>query len=258
MGETDIITCDPLVKESKMDMSSYQFVNTLAQCYEANAQLQGGTGAVAGGGTDYYSMQYPSCYSPATQGYTGAGGYSSMMTGGTGAGSGGTTATTPHTHSEYAPASSSSTSLSGPTSSRRSPGPGVGGAASGGVTPAPLTTANVSCKYQDSNVGSPQDLSTTSSGGTPQPGGMPGGLKSPESDIEDDDPTSPMSPDPKEGASSSATSTKKEDSKSTPPQIYPWMKRVHLGQSKYLFCCYRHSAFAFAYKSALKSIKDLT
>ena len=30
-----------------MDMSSYQFVNTLAQCYEANAQLQGG--AVPGG-----------------------------------------------------------------------------------------------------------------------------------------------------------------------------------------------------------------
>ena len=30
-----------------MDMSSYQFVNTLAQCYEANAQLQGG--GVAGG-----------------------------------------------------------------------------------------------------------------------------------------------------------------------------------------------------------------
>ena len=76
-----------------MDMSSYQFVNTLAQCYEANAQLQGGAvpggetkyldnpkwncqcvlfaaGGVAGGGTDYYGMQYPSCYSPATQGYS--------------------------------------------------------------------------------------------------------------------------------------------------------------------------------------------
>ena len=216
-------------------MSSYQFVNTLAQCYEANAQLQGGAGGVAGGGTDYYSMQYPSCYSPATQGYTGAG-YSSMM----GSAGGGAPSQPPPTHPEYAPASSSSTSLSAPTSSRRSPGPGVGGAGGGaggggGVTPAPLTTANVSCKYQDSNVGSPQDLSTTSSGGTPQPGGMPGGLKSPDSDIEDSDPTSPMSPDPKEGgASSSATSTKKEDSKSTPPQIYPWMKRVHLGQSKWI------------------------
>ena len=63
------------------------------------------------------------------------------------------------------------------------------------------------------------------------------GLKSPDSDIEDSEPTSPLSPDPKGegGASSSATSTKKEDSKSTPPQIYPWMKRVHLGQSKLLF-----------------------
>ena len=47
-----------------MDMSSYQFVNTLAQCYEANAQLQGGTAPPP---QDYYSMQYPNCYSPATQ-----------------------------------------------------------------------------------------------------------------------------------------------------------------------------------------------
>ena len=101
------------------------------------------SGAVAGAGTDYYSMQYPSCYSPATQGYTGASGYPSMMGG---AAASTPTAQPPHTHSEYAPASSSSTSLSGPTSSRRSPGPGVGGGGGptgGGVTPAPLTTANV-------------------------------------------------------------------------------------------------------------------
>ena len=121
----------------------------------------------------------------------------------------------------------------------RSPQASLGGGGNTGpVTPAPLTTANVgSCKYADSNVGSPQDLSTTSSGGTPQPPGMGPGLKSPDSDIEDSEPTSPLSPDPKGegGASSSATSTKKEDSKSTPPQIYPWMKRVHLGQSKLLF-----------------------
>ena len=128
------------------------------------------------------------------------------------------------------PAPSSHLSLSS-----RSPQASLGG---GSVTPGPLTTANVgSCKYADSNVGSPQDLSTTSSGGTPQPPGMGPGLKSPDSDIEDSEPTSPLSPDPKGegGASSSATSTKKEDSKSTPPQIYPWMKRVHLGQSKLLF-----------------------
>ena len=220
-----------------MDMSSYQFVNTLAQCYEANAQLQGSSaaGVATGAAADYYGMQYPNCYSPATQGYqgaAGAAGYTNMMNTAPSTGA----ASTQPPPLEYAPTSSSTTSLSThtPSSSRRSPGPGAAGAGGGG-TPAPLTTANVACKYQDSNVGSPQDLSTTSSGGgTPHPGGMPGGLKSPDSDIEDDDdPTSPMSPGDKEGgASSSATSTKKEDSKSTPPQIYPWMKRVHLGQSK--------------------------
>ena len=46
-----------------MDMSSYQFVNTLAQCYEANAQLQGAGAAAAGSvgaataPQDYYNMQ---------------------------------------------------------------------------------------------------------------------------------------------------------------------------------------------------------
>ena len=157
------------------------------------------------------------------QGY--AGQYTSMMG-----------ATAPHSGTEYPPASSSTSAAARP----RSPQASLGGAGNGPVTPsapltAPLTTANVgSCKYADSNVGSPQDLSTTSSGGTPQPPGMGSGLKSPDSDIEDSEPTSPLSPDPKGegGASSSATSTKKEDSKSTPPQIYPWMKRVHLGQSK--------------------------
>merc|ERR1719410_2096330 len=207
-----------------MDMSSYQFVNTLAQCYEANAQLQGAVAAAAGsvGGAtapqDYYNMQYPNCYSPATQGY--AQQYSSMM--GAAAGS----------HDYTPPSSSATLSSSQAASSRRSPGlPSAPSAPS--LTPAPLTQSNLAanCKYTDSNVGSPQDLSTTSSGGTPQPGAMPG-LKSPDSDIEDSEPTSPMSPEEKEGgASSSATSTKKEDSKSTPPQIYPWMKRVHLGQN---------------------------
>ena len=79
-------------------------------------------GGVAGGGTDYYGMQYPSCYSPATQGYTapataagqappgapGAYGGGAMMGGGA----------TPDTQYSHAPPSSSSTSLvSGPPSS---------------------------------------------------------------------------------------------------------------------------------------------
>ena len=63
-------------------------------------------------------------------------------------------------------------------------------------------------------------------------GAGPGGLppKSPESDLEE--PTSPLSPSPSGGSGA-----KKEggDVKSNPPQIYPWMKRVHLGQSKSSF-----------------------
>ena len=217
------LKCNSFFPGLTMDMSSYQFVNTLAQCYEANAQLQGAGAAAAGSvgaGTapqDYYNMQYPNCYSPATQGY--AQQYSSMMG-----------AAASH---DYTPPSSSATLSSSQASARRSPGlPSAPSAPS--LTPAPLTQSNLAanCKYTDSNVGSPQDLSTTSSGGTPQPGAGP---KSPDSDIEDNGPTSPLSPSPGAGASSSATatSTKKEsDTKSSPPQIYPWMKRVHLGQSK--------------------------
>ena len=177
----------------KMDMSSYQFVNTLAQCYEANAQLQGAGAAAAGSvgaataPQDYYNMQYPNCYSPATQqGY--AQQYSSMMG-----------AAASH---DYTPPSSSATLSSSQASARRSPGlPSAPSAPS--LTPAPLTQSNLAanCKYTDSNVGSPQDLSTTSSGGTPQPGAGP---KSPDSDIEDNGPQSPMSPSPGAGASSSA------------------------------------------------------
>merc|ERR1719384_171350 len=121
-------------------MSSYQFVNTLAQCYEANAQLQGGAvpgaGGVAGGGTDYYGMQYPSCYSPATQGYStpaapgqasvaAPGAYPGTMMGpGQAPPPGGPGASSEYSH---APPSSSTTSLvSGPPSSSatrpRSPG----------------------------------------------------------------------------------------------------------------------------------------
>ena len=181
--------------------------------FKAGVTGVGSVGAgttAAGTGQEYYGMQYPSCYSPATQGYAQ---YANMM--------GGSTSTPSQ---EYTPPSSTS-------QSRRSPGllPPASSQTSLGGPPVPPVG---SCKYADSNVGSPQDLSTTSSGGTPQPGAGPGGNppKSPESDFED--PNSPLSPTPSGGA---ASSTKKEDVKSNPPQIYPWMKRVHLGQSK-SFC----------------------
>ena len=255
-----------------MDMSSYQFVNTLAQCYEQAGVVGGLPGAAAGAGAvvtphEYYGMQYPACYSPATQAAAySSHQYASMMTS--------AQQQQQQQQPDYSSPPSSTTALS---HHRRSPVATTGGL--GGLSAAPplgsgplsnllsgsslntsggnntgagLLPQQANCKYADSNVGSPQDLSTNSSGGTPQPpvGGVPhsggGGIgpKSPESELEDDDedeePSSPLSPSP--GASGSGgAATKKEagsgggDSKSNPPQIYPWMKRVHLGQSKSIF-----------------------
>lgn len=250
-------------------MSSYQFVNTLAQCYEQ----AGVGGGVAGAATphEYYGMQYPACYSPATQAYSHQ--YASMM-----AAAPNNTAQQQQQPDYSSPPSTAAAAAAAAAVSlahRRSPvtgglggggglgGPGLppvvgGGLSQSGVGPlgnmvggsggvaAPSTAGSGSlllpqpnCKYADSNVGSPQDLSTNSSGGTPQPGphgggggGGLGGPKSPESELEEDEePSSPLSPSP--GASGSGSATKKEggDSKSNPPQIYPWMKRVHLGQN---------------------------
>ena len=42
-------------------MSSYQFVNTIAQCYAEAGQA---AGAAAATSQDYYNMNYPNCYSP--------------------------------------------------------------------------------------------------------------------------------------------------------------------------------------------------
>ena len=255
-----------------MDMSSYQFVNTLAQCYEqAGVGVVGGLPGSASVATphEYYGMQYPSCYSPATQAAYSSHQYASMMSGG---GPPNPSQQQQQQQPDYSSPPSSATSASAVSlAHRRSPVSAAGGLVGGLSAPPPgggvvgplsnllggsvsVTGGNNSvllpqqpnCKYADSNVGSPQDLSTNSSGGTPQPGphgggglGGLGGPKSPESELEDDDeePSSPLSPSPGASGSSAAAggaTTKKEggDSKSNPPQIYPWMKRVHLGQSK--------------------------
>ena len=56
-------------------MSSYQFVNTLAQCYAENQQ------AAAAQNQDYYNMNYPNCYSPNLANHPQYGQYSMLMSG---------------------------------------------------------------------------------------------------------------------------------------------------------------------------------
>ena len=268
-------------------MSSYQFVNTLAQCY---AEQQNAAAASAGAQTnqqmDYYNMNYPNSYSPNLgQNYNQ---YSLMMSGQAAAAmasmsasvaSGTSEAAT--TYNSMSNAGQQATPQSQQRTSNHSPMNNCANKyeASGGLVPGP--------------GGSPQDLRTSSeTEGTPQP-------KTPSSPSQGSQP--PLSPllssttsnvaasaaasaaaaaaavaaaaaaansstpnnsnssnnvsgsgnsqsaggsggtsgnrSSKQNSSNSASEDGKTSSSSggNPPQIYPWMKRAHLGQSKFPF-----------------------
>lgn len=256
-------------------MSSYQFVNTLAQCYAAEQSGQTGS-ANAQASQDYYNMNYPNCYSPNLAAHAQQyGQYSLMMTGSGGGG--------------------------GAAGSGGGQNPGGGGAADNGFSVAtssqqqqqqqpqqppqqqPTATGQRGSANQSPITssscnrvgGSPQDLSRASDGETPnlcQSTTSLGALQQPKTP---DTPSSPMgtTASPSSG-SKDATSTDRsstggagaggggasscnnnssgsknnkhtgggassdadsegKSSTNNPPQIYPWMKRVHLGQSKF-------------------------
>lgn len=193
-------------------MSSYQFVNSLSSCY-GGQQPGAAAGRVAGEpalpapGADYYSPGggYPGgCYSPG-QGYQ-----------------------------QYPTAQSLAdyTQLQ-PRSSALSPAL---------LPPAPPPVPPA-CKYAESSssagVASPQDLSTAGPGrssplstkpppATPlaSPADKPCTVSSPAS--------STSSTSSQEAGAASGKNSKGGSSGGNPPQIYPWMKRVHLGQSKFI------------------------
>ncbi|GAB6031929.1 hypothetical protein CHUAL_010317 [Chamberlinius hualienensis] len=110
--------------------------------------------------------------------------------------------------------------------------------------PSPVTSIR-SCKYADSNTGSPQDLSTGNTGAN---GNGPGGGH-PVMHHNQHQPTSPRS-HPHHQTQTSQHHHHQQQHHSTgnhtqgsggpggksqfqqnPPQIFPWMKRVHLGQN---------------------------
>lgn len=237
-------------------MSSYQFVNTLAQCYAEQTAAQQASQV----GQEYYNMNYPNCYSPNLTNHSGYGQYSLMMSGqaaaamaagmadyGVTGGSGGLPS---------ASASGSLTNSLSQTGHRRSANQSPTAVIN------QISSSSNNCKYSDSSVGgSPQDLRTSSAGGTPQPSGPNKPSSSPPIS---QSPVSPMTSSAtaaalaavaahqssggqsgSKGSSSTNASTSgggrsggnsgggggDGDGKS-PPQIYPWMKRVHLGQSK--------------------------
>ncbi|XP_059489587.1 homeotic protein Sex combs reduced-like isoform X3 [Neocloeon triangulifer] len=217
-------------------MSSYQFVNSLANCYGGGQQQRAAAATSSAAGPqdqtalaavaavhaaanqDYYGGGYPgaaNCYSPQVSPHYGP--YAPAA------------ASTPQTHpsltqggtaAEYNPqlaAAAAHQRLTAATSLQSNTSPGA-------PTP-PSATPVSSCKYADSTASSPQDLST-SSGTTPNP----------QTSRSPTDPSTAASAAPGQQSSASSTASNNNSgsggkSSGNPPHIYPWMKRVHLGQS---------------------------
>ncbi|XP_075976121.1 homeobox sex combs reduced [Anticarsia gemmatalis] len=245
-------------------MSSYQFVNSLASCYGNQGPGRTGTPVEQTGhpglptpGADYYNPNaaataYPNaCYSPPQVGHH----YPQHPYGTPASGAHmqpqtmidytqlhpqrlGSTASHMHQHSNPSPGALSPNLMSTP----------------------PSQAAGASCKFADSTsttgVASPQDLSTSSGPGRTSPGFGVGqnasgttstklGLTTPiASPVEHkasvnqniSSPASSTSSNESNEANNSSSNTKNSkssasNSQANPPQIYPWMKRVHLGQS---------------------------
>lgn len=250
-------------------MSSYQFVNSLASCYGNQAPGRTGTPVDQTGhpglptpGADYYNPTaaatgYPNtCYSPPQVGHHyPQHPYATPASG---------THMQPQTMIDY-------TQLH----PQRIPGaashlhqhsnPSPGALSPNLLSAAASQATNASCKFADTTsttgVASPQDLSTSSGPGRTSPGfSVTGqntsaqtgssklGLTTPiASPVEHKANVSQNISSPASSTSSNesneannSNSTNSKNSKSAnaqanPPQIYPWMKRVHLGQSKYLY-----------------------
>ncbi|CAG9579842.1 unnamed protein product [Danaus chrysippus] len=234
-------------------MSSYQFVNSLASCY--GNQVPGRTGTpveqnhpgIPTPGTDYYNpnatSSYPNtCYSPPQVSHhypqhpyaTPASGAHMQ----------------PQAMIDYTQLHPQR--LANTTHIHPHTNPSPGALSPNIMTPTSQTAS--ACKFADSTsttgVASPQDLTTSSGPGRTSPGfnvnpaststklGLTTPIASPvehKANINQNISSPASSTSSNESAEANNTSTKNTKSsanaQANPPQIYPWMKRVHLGQS---------------------------
>lgn len=199
-------------------MSSYQFVNSLASCY----------GQQRGQDTDYYTPQVQpyaatGCYSgPASPVQPYGGPYSQ-----------------PAAHLQNGGAEHGF-----PGCGQRLPG------GAGHPSPRTPTPSAASCKYAapESTAASPQDLSASSTqspsspetrGSSPSPGQPAQGAHSspPRSAAAAAQATPTAGSQPQQQQAQQQQSSQQKPAYPTnPPQIYPWMRKVHVGQSEYSSC----------------------
>lgn len=240
-------------------MSSYQFVNSLAQCYGQQARSAGtdqSAHQASTPGADYYnpnaaaaSSYPPACYSPPQV----APQYPQHPY------------ATPAPGHGLQPTMGDYTQLQ-PQRMGNSASSHMHHASPGAASPGMLNPS-ASCKYADSTsstgVASPQDLSTSGAPtrstpplSTTQPNSnssvtitktsgltsplsvstSPAGKQTTTPSTASQNLSSPASSTSSTSSTEKSASNNNNSSKSgqtpNPPQIYPWMKRVHLGQSK--------------------------
>ncbi|XP_064117514.1 homeobox protein Hox-B5-like isoform X2 [Macrobrachium nipponense] len=236
-------------------MSSYQFINSMSACYGQRGQDVSGLN-----NTDYYGAalnSYNNCYSPPLQQYAGytpsgisaAPNGSDFATGGNG-GASVTSAASSSGGAAAAAAAAAAASVGTPGGSGGSstPAPSAQGrlhqpsSTSPAATPQ-ASTSSASCKFASTPessanpVGSPQDLSVSAGGCGPGSSSSGSGSEQNSSSQGGGGGTSNSGGGAGEGTEggeslegASGSSGGSSSGKPT-PQIYPWMKRVHLGQS---------------------------
>ena len=219
-------------------MSSYQFVNSLTSCY---GQPRAGpeTGAAAGANpADYYTPQvYNNCYaSAANNAVTGSAqptspAYSAYLQNGDHHSSH-HHSSHPHVsshHRELHPYSSNSCSQSAQAvvQSRLSHH------SSAPILPTRTPASPSSCKYAVDSASSPQDLSTSSGGAgqSPEPRATPPQRAS-GGQTQANSANSAQQQTNTSGANGGQGKNGSYGSSGNPPHIYPWMRKVHVGQSK--------------------------
>ena len=207
-------------------MSSYQFVNSLTSCYGQRVASAPDAASTANP-ADYYSQQaYNSCYgptaapaSPAYAGYLGQNGTSDHHN--------------PHTHhlnaypsatGAAAAAAAAAVACGQQPHSRHHQSP---------VLPTRTPTPS-SCKYAPvDSAASPQDLSTSSTGaGQSSESGSRGSPTAPQSSARN---SSGAAASGQAGGQTVAgeNNSNNKNPASGQAHIYPWMRKVHVGQSKF-------------------------
>ncbi len=236
-------------------MSSYQFVNTLAQCYAAEQSSNG----AQSNPQEYYNMNYPNCYSPSlnnSSNYNAP--YSLLMNATSGSVNTENSDFSPNSTGQKLNSASDNSSTRGNNckfsdGDREDPNDSSqnvqeceeerlnncsSASLAAAVAVAAAAAANTSNEPKSSECNS-QDVVHNLSTSNRMSSSNSKTLSNKCNNISEENPgaRSNQNQDHSTNKLKSPTpgeSSNSGDSNTSPPQIYPWMKRVHIGQSKCL------------------------